>query len=1271
MIDRVAMCKRALGVPVAAAGGGAGGGHHAPHMVVPGMTDPSSTCLLCLVPACPFADEGIADMHRSVTTGSRCNRTPFGWAAVVLSPDATGTFVQRHYLPRVRDLDEAARMCYLFIVNRYVFLLGALVLDKAYALAVTSAEVTAVLPFDAKVVTVRGTSWIAMPLPEVALPKLKKKYRGRLEHLLSRNFTEGFFFSEDVDLLRSPFPYPIVNPLLSAERSSSPPPQVFPNEEDVADAAAFPTTRRSSRRESTTHPSATAAGGPSSGTHDEDHDENPFAHLLAANWSQHLHEPFAHLPPHVNPCVTLCRGFAVSGKVQCPLPEILRPHRPSVSDAGGLPTTAAAGVPPEVHILMIGRQDVRNPGPRYIGRGVNAEGHVGNDHLYELITWYYHTPSPASSTLLRPSVGGSSGCCESLGESPSPAASTIGDATMSSGGVTGGGSTPPNAPFIRFAKMTYLRGTVPLKFRSTLTRTGIGEATITIPPDTRQFSMAYLTRQTQLCSWCAVPSTPPPLPSQYSPVRRTDTSAVSSVISRAPRQPLPEGSGPPTASMFGSSVESPAPSARGFGADGPSMVSLAALPDESSPQPATADNSLRVVLPPAASAFVKPPVVWTPPQCPSKIRLLCLNLLRDVSTAGEDRLGREFQLAVNLWKQSTTAGPSSSASRRTHSAADTSSISSHGEKEVASANDGGGSGGNGGGGVSPGKPAAALLDGAPLVSPASELAAIPQQSPAAAIDVLHVDWLQLQKDVHLAGAVSVLWHTSLPCLDDANGGAFSVGECTLVQQGPHEFSLHVVANVHQTRFLRINCADSLDRTNVAAFYIAAQVLTAKMFPSLGLEVDHATCASMVANLTTSVPASFSSPASAAGYRDPMGAAATGPGEEAVPPSPRRGHSLSLPPDDTTTDLPDASAGVQAQQSLSKLRAAEEMPLAPCYCENLTRFKELTNPAVLRVLVELFIANGDAIAQNFTSTAALHTHVLRGLIPGMKSAPLNAVVSAQRRYENMFEDNKKFRVLETLLGKRRFFHFPSLMGTFGAMIVSYPRWGDAAVIRPLVVGAPGCVPRDQLVACVAEAVVLALAMDTPPLRLTVRDFVVRIGVPVDDCITVATDMKAAAKGTTSPGGGGDDDGPDDGPDDDVAFEIELDDGTGASAGTSVTTTGGSVAAIKAPQVVAGADGLPDGVCNLLAVIMARQPCHDHAIRALLRKASIRLPAPTAPGEVPAGAGAVHVSVIPYGYPVSSQSPQGPPGPTRGERVVTFFEGKAASLKQGLFSFLGKK
>jgi hypothetical protein len=120
------------------------------------------------------------------------------------------------------------------------------------------------------------------------------------------------------------------------------------------------------------------------------------------------------------------------------------------------------------------------------------------------------------------------------------------------------------------------------------------------------------------------------------------------------------------------------------------------------------------------------------------------------------------------------------------------------------------------------------------------------------------------------------------------------------------------------------------------------------------------------------------------------------------------------------------------------------------------------PAVVRALSEMFVSNGDAVAMMYTNSAALHSNLMRKLA-GMKLAKSNAVISAQRRYENVFEDRKKFRHVELLLGRNIELHLPSVSPAFLVRPIPYEHWTSALILT----GVPSNATRQDIETALRE------------------------------------------------------------------------------------------------------------------------------------------------------------------------------------------------------------
>eukprot|EP00759_Apiculatamorpha_spiralis_P047493 PhF_6_TR43144/c0_g1_i1/m.66028 len=282
------------------------------------------------------------------------------------------------------------------------------------------------------------------------------------------------------------------------------------------------------------------------------------------------------------------------------------------------------------------------------------------------------------------------------------------------------------------------------------------------------------------------------------------------------------------------------------------------------------------------------------------------------------------------------------------------------------------------------------------------------------IDYVQMDYLATVKDEGIESAVEKLWNTALEWY---NRG----GETNGITRGTFNLSngTHTVLQ-SQRNFIRFNCADSLDRTNLGGFFAGIQV-TFPLLSSLGINIVSAVekkqfTEGNVLNQMTQ------------GFNKIL---------DSIP------MPLSPKPGNTKTTI------------ISTMKN-----FVPAYAQ----IRDQVPPAVLTALVNLFVANGDTIAMLYTTSPALSTDAMRKFVPGMPSAPPNAVISSQRRYQNVFEDKKRMKGVDVLMGINHVLYFPSLFQSF-VLPLPIPNWGRAIVLFPLP---SGVVEED-----VIEAIGLAL------------------------------------------------------------------------------------------------------------------------------------------------------------------------------------------------------
>ncbi|CBZ32817.1 synaptojanin (N-terminal domain), putative [Leishmania donovani] len=284
---------------------------------------------------------------------------------------------------------------------------------------------------------------------------------------------------------------------------------------------------------------------------------------------------------------------------------------------------------------------------------------------------------------------------------------------------------------------------------------------------------------------------------------------------------------------------------------------------------------------------------------------------------------------------------------------------------------------------------------------------IKQSFPGGSLDLVHVDWLNLIKEYGIDVATSTFWEASMGFL-----GTTPTAEDSMMTVGMIHRTGKVDRLITQSRFVRLNCADSLDRTNLGCFFTCLQLSIAML-------------------ITQRIPyGSFPD----------------------SPPVPRLDASEEV-----------AVEGGYAAAFAPMSGAKQTVPKPFMNTWNEARDPQRIPPLMVRALAELFVNNGDCVAMLYTNSAAMHGNILRAVC-GMRLQGHNAVIATQRKFENVFEDRKKLRGIELLLGRNQGDHFPSISPVFLLRPVAYTQWACALV----VLGVPDNVTTSEVDAAVRRA-----------------------------------------------------------------------------------------------------------------------------------------------------------------------------------------------------------
>ncbi|GET87184.1 synaptojanin, putative [Leishmania tarentolae] len=265
---------------------------------------------------------------------------------------------------------------------------------------------------------------------------------------------------------------------------------------------------------------------------------------------------------------------------------------------------------------------------------------------------------------------------------------------------------------------------------------------------------------------------------------------------------------------------------------------------------------------------------------------------------------------------------------------------------------------------------------------------IKQKFPGGSLDLVHVDWLNLIKDYGIDVATSTFWEASMGFL-----GTSSATDDSMMTVGMIHRTGEVDRLITQSRFVRVNCADSLDRTNLGCFFTCLQLSIAML-------------------ITQRIPYS------------------------SFPDSPL------VPPLDASEEAAQETGYAAAFAPISGAKQTLPKPFLNRW--NDARDPQCIPPLMVRALAELFVHNGDCVAMLYTNSAAMHGNILRAIC-GMRLQGHNAVIATQRKFENVFEDRKKLRGIELLLGRNHGDHFSSISPVFLLRPVPYTQWACALVV----------------------------------------------------------------------------------------------------------------------------------------------------------------------------------------------------------------------------------
>ena len=408
-----------------------------------------------------------------------------------------------------------------------------------------------------------------------------------------------------------------------------------------------------------------------------------------------------------------------------------------------------------------------------------------------------------------------------------------------------------------------------------------------------------------------------------------------------------------------------------------------------------------------------------------------------------------------------------------------------------------------------------------------------QRAGLADVSVLNFDWHANCKALGEAKTVEGLWAALRRQLIECS---ISMGSTCAVAD---EDGVEKTVSSWQRGLLRYNCADSLDRTNLAGFFVASQVLT-EQCSELGLSVFNANANAGLAYGGGAHSEGVLARTSSGSMLPPGWESRTDTttGRTFYIDHNTRTTSWSLPEQDTTRSEPIAVSPNKTVESPSQAQSPDSNMGSPGQSKLLSRlnssgqrlcqaggaewldelmkspekahkgaesfkwlestvdeFRAAMLPQCLTAMVEIFLANGDFHAQMYTSTRASHTATIHLLDANpataaairYKSTPTsasstmsNAALGIQRRFHNMVSDGTKQQQFEMFLGLNHKKYFPSMANAPGRVVTRI----DAASPAKL----PPCVKEDaadDLMNTMLSSCGASIAAAVGPLWITPR------------------------------------------------------------------------------------------------------------------------------------------------------------------------------------------
>jgi hypothetical protein len=264
--------------------------------------------------------------------------------------------------------------------------------------------------------------------------------------------------------------------------------------------------------------------------------------------------------------------------------------------------------------------------------------------------------------------------------------------------------------------------------------------------------------------------------------------------------------------------------------------------------------------------------------------------------------------------------------------------------------------------------------------------------------VVHYDWHGLMARIPPKAVVEGFWRA---VADDLRAYGISHGVATYTDDGRDS----VRWDARQQGFFRVNCRDSLDRTNLCIFFLILQVLPQQCHKiGLSLRAEYNTGALSPTLHTALLPKQK--------RRDDESSATGGGGGDTTP-----ANSPLGPASSDTLGFPGPDLALGGSGSGSGGCSGDDWSFLPLGTTNVFAAVQCYPRSLMEATAMAYVTSGDVCATLYASSPAMHSSLLRAFAgTNAQPAKSNLSIGVERFYCNVLSDRDKQRAVALSLGR---------------------------------------------------------------------------------------------------------------------------------------------------------------------------------------------------------------------------------------------------------------